>query len=113
MNMSEASKKAQQKYREKNKDKLNEYNAVRAKEKYNNDDEYRNKKKENTLNHYYKLKSEGKCFKGCSNSNKFRENNPEYCKEYAAKYNPVYYKNNKERILKMIGEMYAVLVVIQ
>ena len=42
--MSEASKKAQHKYREKNKDKLNEY-AVRAKEKYNNDDEYRNKKK--------------------------------------------------------------------
>ena len=60
--------------------------------------------KKNTLNHYYKLKSEGKCFKGGSNSNKFKENNPEYCKEYSAKYNPVYYKNIKERILKMIGE---------
>ena len=46
MNMSEASKRAQQKYVEKNKDKLNEYKAKRAKEKYNNDDEYRNKKKE-------------------------------------------------------------------
>jgi len=102
--MSEASKRAQQKYVEKNKDKLNEYKAKKAKEKYNNDDDYRNKKKETNLNHYYKLQSEGKCFKGGSNSNKFKENNPEYCKEYSAKYNPVYYKNNKERILKMIGE---------
>ena len=56
------------------------------------------------MNHYYKLKSEGKCFKGGSNSQKFKENNPEYCKEYSAKYNPEYYKNNKVRILKMIGE---------
>ena len=102
--MTEASKRAQQKYREKNKEKLNEYNANRAKEKYNNDDDYRNKKKEINLNHYYKLKSEGKCFKGGSNSQKFTENNPEYCKEYSAKYNPEYYKNNKVRILKMIGE---------
>jgi len=44
--MTEASKRAQQKYREKNKEKLNEYNANRAKEKYDNDDNYRNKKKE-------------------------------------------------------------------
>jgi len=102
--MTEASKQAQQKYREKNKEKLNEYNANRAKEKYNNDDDYRNKKKEMNLNHYYKLKSEGKCFKVGSNSQKFKENNPEYCKEYSAKYNPEYYKNNKVRILKMIGE---------
>ena len=56
------------------------------------------------MNHYYKLKSEGKCFKGGSNSQKFKENNPEYCKEYSAKYNPEYYKNNKVRIFKMIGE---------
>ena len=68
----------------KNKEKLNEYNANRAKEKYNNDDDYRNKKKEINLNHYYKLKSEGKCFKGGSNSQKTKENNPEYCKEYSA-----------------------------
>ena len=62
--MTEASKRAQQKYVEKNKDKLNEYKSKKTKEKYNNDDEYRNKKKENNLNHDYKLKSEGKCFKG-------------------------------------------------
>ena len=43
--MTEASKRAQQKYREKNKEKLNEYNANRAKEKYNNDDDYQIKRK--------------------------------------------------------------------
>ena len=102
--MTEASKRAQQKYREKNKEKLNEYNANRAKEKQNNDEEYRNKKKEANLNHHYKLKSEGKCFKGGSSSQRFKENNPEYCKEYSARYNPEYYRNNKERILIMIGE---------
>ena len=88
--MTEASKRAQQKYREKNKDKLNEYNAARTKDKYKDDEEYRNKKKVANLNYYYKLNSEGKCFKGGSNSQKFKENNPEYYKEYSAKYNPVY-----------------------
>ena len=89
--MTEACKRAQQKYREKNKEKLNEYNANRAKEKQNNDEEYRNKKKEANLNHHYKLKSEGKSFKGGSNSQKSKENNLEYCKEYSARYNPYYY----------------------
>ena len=42
--MLEASKRAQQKCVEKNKDKLNEYKAKKAKDKFNDDEEYKIKK---------------------------------------------------------------------
>ena len=100
--MSEEPKTAQQKYREKNRDKINEYEKERAKQKYQTDEEYRNKKKEDSLNYYHRLKEEGKSFQKYRES--FKENHPNYHKDYNKQYNKPYYENNKDRILKMVGE---------
>ena len=92
----------QERYRINHRDKLNEYTRNYFKNRYNNNEEYRKRKQEANLKHYYKRKIEGKGFK--EYQDKFKENHPEYYKEYFKEYNPKYYEENKERILKMVGE---------
>jgi len=100
--MSDETKTAQQKYRENNKEKINEYEKIRRKQKYQNDAEYREKKRIDNLERYHKYKKEGKNFK--KYIQKFKENHPGYYTEYNKQYNKPYYAENKERILKMVGE---------
>jgi hypothetical protein len=100
--MSEKIKTPQERYRDRNREKWNEYEKERAKQKYQTDEEYRNKKKEDSLNYYHRLKDEGKSFQKYRES--FKENHPNYHKDYNKQYNKPYYENNKDRILKMVGE---------
>jgi hypothetical protein len=100
--MSEEPKTAQQKYRENNRDKINEYEKIRRKNKYQNDEEYREKKRKENLERYHKYKEEGKNFN--QYIQKFKEKHPGYYTEYNKQYNKPYYEENKERILKMVGE---------
>jgi len=100
--MSEEPKTAQQKYRENNREKINEYEKIRRKQKYQNDEEYREKKRKENLERYHKYKKEGKNFN--QYIQKFKENHPGYYTEYNKQYNKPYYEENKERILKMVGE---------
>ena len=58
--MSEETQTAQQKYRENNREKINEYEKIRRKQKYQNDEEYREKKRKENLERYHKYKKEGK-----------------------------------------------------
>ena len=100
--MSDETKTAQQKYRENNKDKINEYEKIRRKLKYQNDAEYREKKRKENLIRYHKYKEEGKNFN--SYIQKFKEKHSGYYTEYNKEYNKPYYENNRDRILKMVGE---------
>jgi len=100
--MSDETKTAQQKYRENNRDKINEYEKIRRKNKYQNDEEYREKKRKENLERYHKYKEEGKNFN--QYIQKFKEKHPGYYTEYNKQYNKPYYAENKERILKMVGE---------
>ena len=58
--MSEETQTAQQKYRENNREKINEYEKIRRKQKYQNDDEYREKKRKENLKRYHKYKKKVK-----------------------------------------------------
>ena len=58
--MSEEPKTAQQKYRENNREKINEYEKIRRKQKYQNDEEYREKKRKENLERYHKYKKKVK-----------------------------------------------------
>ena len=49
-------KTAQERYRDRNRKKWNEYEKERAKLKYQSDEEYREKKRKDSLNYYHKLK---------------------------------------------------------
>ena len=100
--MSEEPKTAQQKYRENNREKINEYEKIRRKQKYQNDEEYREKKRKQNLERYHKYKEEGKNLN--KYIQKFKGKHPGYYTEYNKQYNKPYYAENKERILKMIGE---------
>ena len=60
--MSDEPKTAQQKYRENNREKINEYEKIHRKQKYQNDEEYREKKRKENLERYHKYKKEGKNF---------------------------------------------------
>ena len=102
--MSDETKTAQQKYRENNKDKINEYEKIRRKLKYQNDAEYRERKRIESLNYYHKLKDEGKLESLQKYKDTFKEKHPEYNKQYNREYNKPYYEEIKERILKMVGE---------
>ena len=100
--MSDEPKTAQQKYRENNREKINEYEKIHRKQKYQNDEEYREKKRKENLERYHKYKKEGKNFN--QYIQKFKEKHPGYYTEYNKQYNKPYYEENKERILKMVGE---------
>jgi len=101
--MSEEPKKAQQKSRENNREKINEYEIIRRINKYQNDEEYREKKRKENLERYHKYKKK-ECKKFNQYIQKFKENHPGYYTEYNKQYNKPYYEENKERILKMVGE---------
>ena len=58
--MSDKIKTPQERYRDRNRKKWNEYEKERAKLKYQSDEEYREKKRKDSLNYYHKLKDEGK-----------------------------------------------------
>jgi len=100
--MSEEPQMAQQKYRENNREKINEYEKIRRKNKCQNDEEYREKKRKQSLERYHKYKEEGNNFN--QYIQKFKEKHPGYYTEYNKQYNKPYYEENKERILKMVGE---------
>ena len=100
--MSDKIKTAQERYRDRNRAKWNEYEKELAKQKYQNDAEYREKKRKENLIRYHKYKEEGKNFN--SYIQKFKEKHPGYYTEYNKEYNKPYYEENKERILKMVGE---------
>ena len=70
--MSEEPKTAQQKYWENNREKINEYEKIRRKNKYQNDEEYREKKRKENLERYHKYKNEAKNFN--QYIQKFKEN---------------------------------------
>ena len=65
-------------------------------------EEYREKKRKENLERYHKHKEEGKNFN--QYIQKFKEKHPGYYTEYNKQYNKPYYEENKERILKMVGE---------
>ena len=102
--MSDKIKTAQERYRDRNRAKWNEYEKERAKQKYQNDAEYRERKRIESLNYCHKLKDEGKLESLRKYKDTFKEKHPEYNKQYNREYNKPYYEENKERILKMVGE---------
>ena len=102
--MSDKIKTAQERYRDRNRAKWNEYEKERAKQKYQNDAEYREIKRIESLNNYHKLKHEGKLESLQKYKDIFKEKHPEYNTQYNRQYNKPYYEENKERILKMVGE---------
>ena len=102
--MSDTNKTPQERYRDRNREKWNEYERERANQKYQNDEEYREKKRKDSLYYYHKLKDEGKTENLQKYKDTFKENHPGCYTEYNKQYNKPYYENNKERILKMVGE---------
>ena len=102
--MSDKIKTPQERYRDRNREKWNEYERERAKQKYQTDEEYRKKKRQDSLNYYHKLKDEGKTENLQRYKDTFKEKHPDYHTEYNKQYNKPYYAENKERILKMVGE---------
>jgi len=106
--MSDKIKTPQERYRDRNREKWNAYEKERAKQKYQTDEEYRKKKRQDSLNYDHKLKDEGKTENLQKYKDTFKENHPGYYTEYNKQYNKPYYENNKERVLKMVGEKYYV-----
>ena len=102
--MSDKIKTAQERYRDRNRAKWNEYEKELAKQKYQNDAEYRERKRIGSLNYCHKLKDECKLESLRKYKDTFKEKHPEYNKQYNREYNKPYYEENKERILKMVGE---------
>jgi len=102
--MSDKIKTAQERYRDWNRAKWNEYERDWAKQKYQIDAEYRERKRIESLNYYHKLKDEGKLESLQKYKDTFKEKHSEYNKQYNREYNKPYYEENKERILKMVGE---------
>ena len=80
--MSDKIKTAQERYRDRNREKLIEYEKERAKQKYQNDAEYRERKRIESLNYYHKLKDEGKLGSLQKYKDTFKEKHPEYNKQY-------------------------------
>jgi len=102
--MSDKIKTAQERYRDRNREKLIEYEKERAKQKYQNDAEYRERKRIESLNYYHKLKDEGKWESLQKYKDTFKEKHPEYNIQYNRQYNKPYYEENRDRILRMVGK---------